>query len=130
MDTLKEKVLAANLSLPLHQLVTFTWGNVSGIEREKGVMVIKPSGVEYSQMGIADMVVVDLQSGEVIDGHRKPSSDTDTHLALYRAFRILEVSFIPIPDTPQYGLRPEKISRPLGQPMQIISTALSPVHAP
>ena len=86
MDTLKEKVLAANLSLPLHQLVTFTWGNVSGIEREKGVMVIKPSGVEYSQMGIADMVVVDLQSGEVIDGHRKPSSDTDTHLALYRAF--------------------------------------------
>ena len=117
MDTLKEKVLAANLSLPLHQLVTFTWGNVSGIEREKGVMVIKPSGVEYSQMGIADMVVVDLQSGEVIDGHRKLS-------------RILEVSFIPIPDTPQYGLRPEKISRPLGQPMQIISTALSPVHAP
>lgn len=86
MDTLKEKVLAANLSLPLHQLVTFTWGNVSGIDREKGVMVIKPSGVEYSQMGIADMVVVDLQSGEVIDGHRKPSSDTDTHLALYRAF--------------------------------------------
>ena len=102
MDTLKEKVLAANLSLPLHQLVTFTWGNVSGIEREKGVMVIKPSGVEYSQMGIADTVLS----------------------------RILEVSFIPIPDTPQYGLRPEKISRPLGQPMQIISTALSPVHAP
>ncbi|MGE9122577.1 L-ribulose-5-phosphate 4-epimerase [Escherichia coli] len=86
MDMLKEKVLAANLSLPLHQLVTFTWGNVSGVDREKGVMVIKPSGVEYSQMSIADMVVVDLQSGEVIDGHRKPSSDTDTHLALYRAF--------------------------------------------
>ena len=123
MDTLKEKVLAANLSLPLHQLVTFTWGNVSGIEREKGVMVIKPSGVEYSQMGIAEVVKLLMDTGNPLQ----------TQILIWRytvLSRILEVSFIPIPDTPQYGLRPEKISRPLGQPMQIISTALSPVHAP
>lgn len=86
MNTLKQNVLAANLSLPAHQLVTFTWGNVSGIDREKGIMVIKPSGVEYNNMSLDDMVVVDLQSGKVVEGNKKPSSDTDTHLALYHAF--------------------------------------------
>ncbi|TBL64867.1 L-ribulose-5-phosphate 4-epimerase [Hafnia paralvei] len=86
MNTLKKKVLAANLSLPEHQLITFTWGNVSGIDREKGIMVIKPSGVEYANMSLDDMVVVDIQSGKVVEGNKKPSSDTDTHLALYHAF--------------------------------------------
>ncbi|GKX54027.1 L-ribulose-5-phosphate 4-epimerase [Leminorella grimontii] len=83
---LKQQVLEANLALPRHNLVTFTWGNVSGVDRERGVMVIKPSGVEYEHMGVEDMVVVSLYSGKVVEGTKKPSSDTDTHLALYRAF--------------------------------------------
>ena len=70
MNTLKQHVLEANLSLPAHKLVTFTWGNVSGIDREKGIMVIKPSGVEYNHMGLEDMVVVDVQSGNVIEGNK------------------------------------------------------------
>ncbi|EHN1697453.1 L-ribulose-5-phosphate 4-epimerase [Salmonella enterica subsp. enterica serovar Newport] len=86
MNKLKQQVLTANLSLPAHQLVTFTWGNVSGIDRKKGVMVIKPSGVEYDVMGLDDMVIIDIQSGKVVEGNKKPSSDTDTHLALYHAF--------------------------------------------
>ena len=81
LESLKELVCKANLLLPKHGLVTFTWGNVSGIDREKGLMVIKPSGVEYD-----DMVVVDLNTGERVEGRYKPSSDTPTHLALYRAF--------------------------------------------
>lgn len=86
LKELKEQVLKANLSLPQHGLVTFTWGNVSGVDRERGLMVIKPSGVEYQNMTADDMVVVSLTSGEVVEGKRKPSSDTDTHLALYNAF--------------------------------------------
>lgn len=86
LQELKQQVLEANLLLPAHQLVTFTWGNVSGIDRERGVMVIKPSGVEYDAMRAEDMVVVSLENGEVIEGSKKPSSDTDTHLVLYRAF--------------------------------------------
>lgn len=86
LEELKQQVCEANLLLPKYGLVTFTWGNVSGIDREKGLMVIKPSGVEYDGMTAADMVVVDLETGERIEGRWKPSSDTDTHLALYRAF--------------------------------------------
>ena len=86
LEELKREVLEANLLLPKHGLVTFTWGNVSGIDREKGLVVIKPSGVEYDGMTAEDMVVVDLQSGKVVDGKWKPSSDTPTHLALYKAF--------------------------------------------
>ena len=86
LESLKELVCEANLLLPKHGLVTFTWGNVSGIDREKGLMVIKPSGVEYDEMGPDDMVVVDLNTGERVEGRYKPSSDTPTHLALYRAF--------------------------------------------
>ncbi len=66
--------------------MTFTWGNVSGIDREAGLMVIKPSGVDYETMKAEDMVVVSLESGEVVEGKYRPSSDTDTHLALYKAF--------------------------------------------
>ena len=86
LEELKQQVLGANLLLPKYNLVTFTWGNVSGIEREKGLMVIKPSGVEYDGMTADDMVVVSLDTGEQVEGKWKPSSDTKTHLELYRAF--------------------------------------------
>ena len=87
LEELKKKVYEANMLLPKHGLVVFTWGNVSGIDREKGLMVIKPSGVEYDEMKPSDMVVVDLESGERVEGDLNPSSDTDTHLVLYRAFK-------------------------------------------
>jgi len=86
LEHLKQRVFEANLALPRHGLVTFTWGNVSGIDRQRGLMVIKPSGVDYAVMTVADMVVVDLDSGAVVEGTLKPSSDTPTHLVLYRAF--------------------------------------------
>lgn len=85
LEALKQEILEANLLLPKHGLITFTWGNVSGIDRESGLVVIKPSGVSYDGMTVEDMVVVDLQ-GKVVEGKWKPSSDTPTHLALYRAF--------------------------------------------
>lgn len=85
LEALKEQVLEANLQLPKHGLVTFTWGNVSGISREDGLFVIKPSGVEYEKMRVDDLVVVDL-NGNIVEGHLKPSSDTPTHLALYKSF--------------------------------------------
>ncbi|MFZ4149511.1 L-ribulose-5-phosphate 4-epimerase [Enterobacter ludwigii] len=86
LEQLKAEVLAANLALPAHQLVTFTWGNVSAVGRERGLMVIKPSGVEYDVMSAEDMVVVDIATGQVVEGVKKPSSDTPTHLALYRRY--------------------------------------------
>ncbi len=85
LELLKKQVLEANLLLPKYGLVTFTWGNVSGIDRESGLVVIKPSGVSYEGMTVEDMVVVDLD-GKVVEGKWKPSSDTPTHVALYRAF--------------------------------------------
>ena len=86
LEKLKQEVLEANLMLPAHGLVTFTWGNVSGVDRESKTFVIKPSGVEYDGMTAEDMVVVSLETGEVVEGKYKPSSDTPTHLALYNAF--------------------------------------------
>ena len=86
LEQLKEQVFQANLLLPKHGLITFTWGNVSGVSREHGLMVIKPSGVSYEVMKADDMVVVEIETGRVIDGHLKPSSDTPTHLELYKAF--------------------------------------------
>jgi len=88
LDRLKNDVLQANLMLPKFGLVTFTWGNVSGIDREKGLVVIKPSGVEYEGMTTEDMVVVDLD-GKVVEGKLQPSSDTATHLVLYKAFKYI-----------------------------------------
>ena len=85
LEQLKQEVLEANLSLPKYNLVTFTWGNVSGIDREKGLIVIKPSGVEYDVMTAEDMVVVDLD-GNVVEGKLNHSSDTPTHIELYKAF--------------------------------------------
>lgn len=86
LKKLKEQVLRANLLLPKHNLVTFTWGNVSGVDRQKGLMVIKPSGVEYDELTADDMVVVDLKTGEKVEGDLNPSSDTDTHVVLYNSF--------------------------------------------
>lgn len=85
LESLKRIVFEANQALPKYNLVTFTWGNVSGIDREKGLVVIKPSGVKYEEMTVDDMVVVDLD-GNVVEGHLKPSSDTPTHLVLYKNF--------------------------------------------
>ena len=88
LEELKKIVCEANLELPKYGLITFTWGNVSGIDREKGLVVIKPSGVSYDGMKPEDMVVVDLD-GNVVEGKYKPSSDTPTHVALYKAFPAL-----------------------------------------
>lgn len=85
LEDLKEKVLRANLDLVKHGLVIFTWGNVSAIDRKSGLVVIKPSGVSYDDMKASDMVVVDLD-GKVVEGSLRPSSDTPTHLVLYKAF--------------------------------------------
>jgi L-ribulose-5-phosphate 4-epimerase len=85
LEQLKEEVFQANLDLVKYGLVIFTWGNVSGIDREKGLFVIKPSGVDYSVMKASDMVVVDMD-GNVVEGNLKPSSDMPTHLVLYKKF--------------------------------------------
>lgn len=85
LEELKRKVFEANMLLPQYGLVTFTWGNVSAIDRESGLFIIKPSGVDYETMSADDMVVMDL-NGNKVEGHYKPSSDTPTHLELYKAF--------------------------------------------
>ena len=85
LEELKKEVYEANLLLPKYGLVTFTWGNVSGMDREKGLFVIKPSGVEYDKLTPQDMVVMDLE-GNQVEGELRPSSDTPTHVVLYRRF--------------------------------------------
>ncbi|MBQ5340100.1 MAG: L-ribulose-5-phosphate 4-epimerase [Oscillospiraceae bacterium] len=89
MEELKQEVCKANLELVARGVVIYTWGKVSGIDREKGLVVIKPSGVDYDGMKPEDMVVVDLETGETVEGKWKPSSDTKTHLELYRQFPTL-----------------------------------------
>ena len=86
LEELKQQVYEANMLLPKHKLVTFTWGNVSGIDREKGLFVIKPSGVDYDKLTPEDMVVMDLE-GNKVEGKLNPSSDTPTHMELYRNFK-------------------------------------------
>ena len=86
LEELKQEVYEANMLLPKHGLVTFTWGNASGIDRERGLVVIKPSGVEYDRMKPSDMVVVELETGRIVEGSLNPSSDTPTHIVLYKAF--------------------------------------------
>lgn len=86
LEQLKQQVLEANLALPEHGLVVFTWGNVSAVDRSAGLMVIKPSGVSYPAMQRDDMVVVDIATGKVVEGSKRPSSDTETHRALYLAW--------------------------------------------
>ena len=85
LELLRQKVCEANCSLPKHGLVTFTWGNVSAIEREKGLVVIKPSGVAYEKLTPENMVITDL-AGNIVEGDLRPSSDLPTHLELYKAF--------------------------------------------
>ena len=85
LEELKQKVYEANMELPRRKLITYTWGNVSGIDREKGLFVIKPSGVDYEDLKPEHMVVMDLQ-GNKVEGDLNPSSDTKTHLELYNAF--------------------------------------------
>ena len=85
LNRLKQQVYKANIDLVKHGLVIFTWGNVSAIDRDKNVIVIKPSGVSYDNMKSDDMVIVDME-GKVVEGKYKPSSDTATHLELYKAF--------------------------------------------
>lgn len=85
LEKLKDEVLQANLDLPRYNLIKFTWGNVSGIDRESGMFVIKPSGVDYDKLSRDDLVVMDLK-GNVVEGGLKPSSDTPTHLVLYNSF--------------------------------------------
>lgn len=85
LNDFKKQVLEANLALPKYGLVTFTWGNVSGISREEGLVVIKPSGVPYNELTVDDLVVLDLE-GNIVEGKLKPSSDTPTHLVLYKNF--------------------------------------------
>ena len=85
LEELKKAVYEANMDLPKYGLVTFTWGNVSGIDRESGLFVIKPSGVDYDKLTPDDMVVMDL-NGNRVEGRYKPSSDTPTHLEIYKAF--------------------------------------------
>lgn len=89
LETLKQQVYEANMELPRRGLVTYTWGNVSGIDRAGGFVVIKPSGVEYEELTLDKMVVVDLQTGTIVEGSLNPSSDTKTHLELYKAFPAL-----------------------------------------
>lgn len=86
LEDLKKKVYEANMALPEHDLVVFTWGNVSGVEREKELVVIKPSGVAYDDLSPDKMVVVDYE-GNIVEGDLKPSSDTATHIELYKAFK-------------------------------------------
>ena len=94
LEELRKKVFRANLDLVKHGLVIFTWGNVSAIDRTTGLVVIKPSGVSYDDMKAEDMVVVDLD-GNVVEGSLKPSSDTPTHLVLYKAFPEISLAQIP-----------------------------------
>jgi len=89
LDDLKTAVYEANLSLAAWHLVTLTWGNVSGIDRDQNMVVIKPSGVDYAELKPDDMVVIDLESDRVVEGSLRPSSDTPTHLVLYRAFNTI-----------------------------------------
>ena len=107
LEELKKEVYEANMLLPKYDLVTFTWGNVSGIDREKGLFVIKPSGVDYDKLTPEDMVVVDLQ-GNKVEGDLNPSSDTPTHIELYKAFKA--------------GLRQEEEFLVMELHMQIICT--------
>ena len=86
LEKLKEEVYKANMLLPKYKLITFTWGNVSGIDRESGIMAIKPSGVEYDLLRPEDMVLVDVNTGKKVEGDLNPSSDTPTHVELYKAF--------------------------------------------
>ena len=117
LEELKKRVYEANMLLPKYGLVTFTWGNVSEIDRESGLFVIKPSGVDYDLLTPDDMVVMDL-NGNKVEGRYRPSSDTPTHLELYKAFPEIG-GIVPMR---QAGHRREEAFRATEQPMQTTST--------
>lgn len=127
LEDLKRQVLEANLALPKHNLVTLTWGNVSAVDRERGVLVIKPSGVDYSVMTAEDMVVVSLETGEVVEGKKKPSSDTPTHRLLYQAFPTLGGIVHTHSRHATIWRRPDSRFPLPAPPTPTISTARSPV---
>lgn len=129
LEALKQQVLDANLALPKHNLVTLTWGNVSAVDRERGVLVIKPSGVDYSAMGADDMVVVSLESGEVVEGKRNPLQIHRPIACSTRPSRHWAGLSIPIRATPPSGRRPGKRFRRPVPPMPIISMARYPAPA-
>ena len=120
LEELKKEVYEANMLLPKYDLVTFTWGNVSGIDREKGLFVIKPSGVDYDKLTPEDMVVVDLQ-GNKVEGDLNPSSDTATHVELYNRFPNIG-GVVHILLGQQAGLRQEEESLATELHMQITCT--------
>ena len=124
LEQLKKEVYEANMLLPKHGLVTFTWGNVSGIDREKGLFVIKPSGVEYDQLKPEDMVVVDLE-GNKVEGNYNPSSDTETHVVLYNRFP--NIGGVVHTHGPQAGRRREEAFRVTARPMRTTSMEKFPV---
>ncbi len=129
LEDLKRQVLEANLALPKHNLVTLTWGNVSAVDRERGVFVIKPSGVDYSVMTADDMVVVSIETGEVVEGTKKPSSDTPTHRLLYQAFPPLAALCIRTRATPPSGRSRVSRFQQSAPPTPTISTAPFPAPA-
>ena len=126
LEELKQKVYEANMELPRRNLVTYTWGNVSGIDREKGLIVIKPSGVEYEELTPDMLVVLDLE-GHVVEGDLNPSSDTKTHIELYKAFPKVGVSSIPIAPMPWPGPRRAGTFPATAPPTRTISTEPFPV---
>ena len=129
LEDLKRQVLEANLALPKHNLVTLTWGNVSAVDRERGVFVIKPSGVDYSVMTADDMVVVSIETGEVVEGTKKPSSDTPTHRLLYQAFPSIGGIVHTHSRHATICRRPDLISPPGALLTPIIFTEPSPARA-
>ena len=128
LEELRKQVYEANMELPRRGLVTYTWGNVSGMDREKGLVVIKPSGVEYDELTPENLVVVDLD-GNRVEGDLNPSSDTKTHLELYKAFPTLGGIVHPTAPMRWPGLRPGGISPAMGPPTPTTSTELCPVPA-
>ena len=126
LEALKEQVYRANMLLPQYRLVTFTWGNVSGVDRESGLMAIKPSGVEYDQLSPEDMVLVDIRTGKKAEGKWNPSSDTATHCELYRSFPKSAGWCTPTAGGPRCSPRRGGVSRPWALPMGTTSTGRSP----
>ena len=126
LEKLKERVYRANMLLKEHSLVIFTWGNVSAVDREKGLVVIKPSGVEYEKLKPELMVVLDL-SGNIIEGELNPSSDTETHIVLYRNFQISAAWCTPIQDMRQLSHRRDWRFPHMAQPMRITFMGRCPV---
>lgn len=122
LEELKKQVYEANMELPRRGLITYTWGNVSGIDRKTGYFVIKPSGVDYDVLTPDDMVVMDLE-GNKIEGKYKPSSDTATHLELYKSIRISEELYIRTHLRQLHGHRPAGIFRSTAPLTQTISWA-------